>query len=395
MTATRASEHGSADGAVAGAPADDRSTVLQLEWVRRRVAATHPVEADRISSVISAAATASDAAAALSDEWTTSWLAVAVLLVDRQAPVRLPDGQLRAHLRSVTNLLAAVVLPGGGVATVRFDANGVAELPGTKSAIRGPRDLAGTEVTLGPGLATLPDALELVERPGSDVRQDPASQREAGPLAPDEPESPGPQRRADPAAPKLQQLRDSWARAGGAELPANGPRPAADTPGPGVVAALRSMRLDDTVPANRPEMRTLRADQAFDHLSLMSVLEPDRFEEIVTVARRDGSRSGRRLAAHGSYIARRFDEAADAYAELLLDDPGDLDLWRDLIWAMRHAGLDTSARWVLHRDLVTSAAPILDWCQDTGGPLALDDDTSPRDRVVAFLEWVWSDLDHR
>lgn len=376
--------------------ADERATLLQLEWVRRRVSATHPTEAARIASVISAAAEKPGAAAALSDRWTAAWLAVAVHLVDRQAPVRLPDGQLRSHLRSVTNLLAALVLPHDGVATVRLDASGQAELPGTPFALRGSIDLVGAEITVGPGLVPVPGLLELVGRPEPDPEPvSPSGSSPDGP-GPDEPVSPDSQPGAATADSDLGLLRDAWLRDGGEVVPAEGLEPPADTPGPEVVAALRSMRLDGTIPANRPAMRTLRADQTFDHLSLMSVLDPDRFDDIVAAAERDQSRTGRRLAAHGSYIARRFDDAADRYAALLLDDPADLDLWRDVVWALRHIGLEaTSFRWVLHRELVTSAASSLCWTQGPAGPLALDADTPPRRRVIDFLEWVWSDLDRR
>jgi hypothetical protein len=100
-----------------------------------------------------------------------------------------------------------------------------------------------------------------------------------------------------------------------------------------------------------------------------------------------------RVAAHCEYIGREFTSAAGRYAELLRDDPTDLDLWRDVCWSLRHGGSEELIRsWVFHREVVTITAGRVEWAHGPCKSLGLEVDSTGLDRVKGLLEWIGDDL---
>jgi hypothetical protein len=131
---------------------------------------------------------------------------------------------------------------------------------------------------------------------------------------------------------------------------------------------------------------SIRLDSSFDHLSLLSIRSPHDFEQIALAATRTTDRLSRRVQGHVAYIERRYMDAAAIYAGLLADCPGDTDLWRDVCWALRHAGHEELVlSWVLHPSDVVQVAEVVDWQDGLDAPASSGE---PLDGLVRYLEWV-------
>jgi hypothetical protein len=160
-----------------------------------------------------------------------------------------------------------------------------------------------------------------------------------------------------------------------------------------LAASLEAVSIPSVIEGNYGTTDAIRRDSSFDHLSLLSVRQPDRFAELVASAQQCEGRVARRIGAHGRYIQQNFAAAADIYAELLLDDVGDLDLWRDYCWALRHAGAEQPTRcWVMHPAETVGVASAVGFDRTQARPHRINNGTGPSDLVKSFLEWVSDDL---
>jgi hypothetical protein len=145
----------------------------------------------------------------------------------------------------------------------------------------------------------------------------------------------------------------------------------------------------------------LRADPSIDHLSLMSVRAPARYSALVArIEAAPGCPARDLLLGHRAYVQGRFLTAATAYAALLDRHPHDVDLWRDLAFALRHLGAPGLCEtWVFHSREVLARAIA---CQPQATPFdRLLPLTAPRWQgqeamrfATGVLAWVRHDLDH-
>lgn len=196
--------------------------------------------------------------------------------------------------------------------------------------------------------------------------------------------------------------RAAWAQAGGTFR--NGqPRleflPAGDA-GPGPI--IKALGGDGGIAVNILAAGQPRADPTIDQLSLCKARDPARYASLVT----ELSRPPRCLAeeiilGHQAYVEERFLAAATGYADLLLRLPHDIDLWRDLAFALRHLNAmeycETIIFWLAD---VVERAEECDLELTVLGrlcPLSTRWDSSPMAmrRVTGLLEWVNHDLNHR
>lgn len=351
--------------------------LLQVEWVRRRVAPTDPDGAARLSEAIVAMTGSAHGVDVAAHPWTGGWLRTAVLLVRRRAPDLLPDGHLAGLLSAARNMTAAVaVLDGASAVEVRLDGRGAALLPGCGRTVHRGADAAGAvrrvdvdgarpvpggiEVSapdgirkalddavtdartmLGPELDRARNGRILLVAAGSGYdHRDLAVGLQEGPRSVDQ--LAGLTRAAVVAASATERAPDDTAVG---SAPPRG----------GLAAALAAAGVPAPSGVNRLGDRELRRDASFDHLSLLSVNDPDTFARIEHHTGNDPGAA--RLAGHCAYIRRDFASAAHLYGSGLAAAPDDTDLWRDLCWSLRHDGRDDLATaWVLDPEGVISAA---------------------------------------
>ena len=390
--------------AAGGKPtADPGSTVVSLEWIRRRLEEVDHPGHDIVAQVLAAIPMAAHATSVLKHPWTAQWIDTAIRLIDRNALRLLPDGHVAAHIKQGTNLVAALLF-GRTTVRVRLDADGEAWLPGTGLIIAGRSDQGGLEATLVP-----------VERNQTSLtlegeRESPAARVE-GVAASIVPETRSAERRWSESIPApwshgndegascdasetervdsatdpsdvVANLVGQWS---GATL-ATVDQPAVE---PTVVdsTALTTLLAAYGVPMpegpNLSNGGRLRLDNSFDHLCLLSVRHPDRFSLVASTAVGCTNPQSRRIRGHVAYIEQRFIEAATIYAGLLAEHPDDLDLWRDACWALRHAGWEEITRaWVLHPSEVAGVASAVAWMGDGHEPTAVGGN---EDRVLRSL----------
>ncbi len=382
--------------AVDDGPADPlREAVTSLEWVRRKLHAAESPHASLLDEIIECAGSHRYGRDALTDPWTARWIAVAITLIDRGALSLLPAGQTAAHFGQAVNLLAAFRV-GRATTEIRFDRDGVAWLPGTGACVRGSTAIAGTVAALVPNRPNgsdlplrWPEITSTAFIDGADAQFCEASSLVLAPH-PDHPQK--------DLAPS-----DTTGATGATELNSDSRALVASWPGrmrehprsplkdsvpPSDLAALLAAQgiPVDAMP-NTLASGSIRLDSSFDHLSLLSIRSPNDFEKIALAATRTMDRLSRRVQGHVAYIERRYMDAAAIYAALLAECPGDTDLWRDVCWALRHAGHEELVlTWVLHPSDVVQVAEVVDW-QDDG----LDAPASsgePLDGLVRYLEWV-------
>jgi hypothetical protein len=137
----------------------------------------------------------------------------------------------------------------------------------------------------------------------------------------------------------------------------------------------------------------IRLDSTFDHLSLLYVRAPASFVDLADAASDSTDLCAGQIRGHIAYIERRFLDAARLYADLLAEQPGDIDLWRDVCWALRHAGHEEIVRtWVLNPTEVVQVAEAGAW--QTGRP---DVGPGPDNlgKLLAYLEWITHALGSR
>lgn len=92
----------------------------------------------------------------------------------------------------------------------------------------------------------------------------------------------------------------------------------------------------------------VRRDSLQRSLGRMSVTDRSRFDIVANrIAALPPSAFQRRALAHISYTRRDFTTAVDAYDRCLHDAPGDIDLWTDLAFALRHLGRRATADRIL------------------------------------------------
>ena len=390
-----------------------RSRVIGLEWLRRDLVAHGHRAGDVLGEVLADVGSAPNAQALLAHPWTERWLATAVRLVDRGALDILPDGQVAAHLGSAVNLLAALRI-GREPVTVRFDEYGSAWLPGTGAVAQAPLVRAGRIgqfSVLDGGVADgqtirWPEVASCVElegdatnpailveeptwvddrsaaEPGSDrsTASDAVSHQHVEPIALTE---------------RARELIVRWVDGGGSRVSPT--IDAIEAPTSTVlVDFLGQMGIPASIEPNQLGAGRIRQDASFDHLSLLSVREPERFAELEDIAGRGTDVLSRRVGAHTAYIRRRYLEAAAIYADLLVDRAGDTDTWRDLCWSLRHAGREEVVRvWVLHPHEVVQVAEAVNWVVRTAWPrpgIAGSPGSSTLELIVDLLEWIAHDL---
>lgn len=358
--------------------------LVQFEWIRRNILSTHEDKASLIGSLIDAVHSSTVAGAVLGDPVTEHWVSTAVLLIDREAPQRLPEGQLAAHLAMATNLVAGLTWTAVPLVQVRFNHLGEAPVPVVGTLV-GPSSRAGLEMEFNP--RHLPVEIRL-EPPASSISTLPPLGSVHGGQEAASRTDHSSTRARKPNWLEGGSMIDRWKEAGGqmaqGQVVALGRSTSSE-----LRAMLNAIGLPEEIPRNDLTEAVLRADHSFDHLSLMSILDHARFEQIAAVAGRDGSRTGVRITAHTKYISRLPGEAASLYATLLVDDPGDVDLWRDTCWAVRHMGKeDFSHRWILHADEMVGAALTFAWTTGDVSPLGLQATSKPLERICALIDWV-------
>lgn len=172
--------------------------------------------------------------------------------------------------------------------------------------------------------------------------------------------------------------------------------PAPPPPPQLLLALLEASAISAIVHPNRLGGPKIREDASFDQLSLLSVRQPGAFAALMDAASEGDDPVTRRVRGHGAYISRRYLEAADLYAGLLIESPGDTDRWRDLCWSLRHAGREEVVRtWVLHPAEVVGLAEAVEWRLVSSRPAGLPTQhaqTTPLTLTLELLEWIADDL---
>lgn len=343
-----------------------RSRLVAVKWVQGRLASSASDCARELSVFLGGGG--ERAVASLLSPQTFSWLDTMVHLIDRDAPNVIPDGQFNAHAAAVVNLTAG--LTDTATVRVRFDEFGVAELPALGVRVDGGVGVAGTSAAIrlnGSDPTTTTTALDDVSVPPT-LAAVPSIAAPADPAP-----SPGP----------VAHVVERWLAEGRAAAP-DRIRPGTAVAEETLADLLLAASIPTVVDGNYGVCEEIRSDSTFDHLSLLSVRQPDRFAAIAAAADRGTGRLSRRIVGHAHYIRERYLDAADVYAELLLADVEDLDLWRDYCWAMRHGGFEEVTRcWVMHPLEVTAVARAVAFDHESG---------DPRAAVAGFLEWVGHDL---
>lgn len=389
-----AAAHSDLAPAADGLASQLRDAVNSLEWVRRQLHAAASPHSATLDEIIKSAASSPNGRDALTDPWTARWIEVAITLIDRGALALLPEGQTAAHFGKALNLLAALRL-GQATVEIRFDRDGVAWLPGTGACVRGSISIAGSVAALTPaepletGLSnrtvTWPEITSTVVVEGADARLCEDDSFEAPSDWVDDHEA------ASPSDVPHSISADSAARALAARWPGRKghrqPSPLGDAPPGELVALLAALGIPVEITPNTLTSGSIRRDSSFDHLSLLSIRAPHEFDRIAQAVTHASDRLSRRIQAHVAYIDRRYLDAAHIYAALLAECPGDTDLWRDVCWALRHAGHEELVlTWVLHPSDVVQVAEEVDWQND--GLDGHTSDSGPLDGLVRYLEWV-------
>lgn len=331
----------------------DRARVV--EWVRRRLTDAAPATAAELGRLLTAVGTSEAARRALTSPTTFRWCDTMVVLIDRHAPTLLPDGQFTACAAAVVNLTAG--LDDDQEVTVRFDAHGNAELPVLGVVVTAPLRGAGRTVTVdiaspppdvhvGPIEATPEAAIETV----AEARPEPTRTSEA----------------------------HSWLEAS-----------------PILAAVLEPLGIPTRLDLNTLGDSRIRADPTFDHLSLLAVRQESDYRRVVAAVDEGTDRFADLLSAHCAYIGERYHDAAESYAALLIDEPNNADLWRDLCWALRHSGREEVTRvWVFHpEDVMRAAAETAFAVPREATEEATDNHSGTAlDAVVDFLDGMARDI---
>ena len=382
-------------------------SISTLEWLRRALDSAGHDGAFLLAAVMESLASVPHADAVLADPWTDHWIAIAVRLVDREGLALLPDGQVTAHFAAATNLVAALRI-GRAPIHVRIDEHGLGHLPGTGAVLRAGPPFVGQSVELGwvaeapaPPDPTWPAVAACVELPtdGSLVLEASDADRGDGRVAGcgEDVDERSDQAHAsetltDQVPPRLIQR---WLDEGGAMA---GPPTSVEPAPPSrlLLALLEASAISAIVHPNRLGGPKIREDASFDQLSLLSVRQPDAFAALMDAASEGDDPVTRRVRGHGAYISRRYLEAADLYAGLLIESPGDTDRWRDLCWSLRHAGREEVVRtWVLHPAEVVGLAEAVEWRLVSPRPAGLPTQpaqSTPLTLTLELLEWIADDL---
>jgi hypothetical protein len=170
--------------------------------------------------------------------------------------------------------------------------------------------------------------------------EDHSRQADAGPVATDG----GDRSQREPT------WRASWAKAGGSFRQAEPAPDQLTSDDLDLTRLIAELGGRDGIEVNRTSAGRPRADPTIDQLSLIKVRTPERYAAMIGRL----AASSRCLAeeiplAHQAYAEERFPEAAAGYAALLLRLPDDIDLWRDLAFALRHLGATELCETVLFR----------------------------------------------
>ncbi len=189
---------------------------------------------------------------------------------------------------------------------------------------------------------------------GSDSRSPSVGAEPVAPAAPPglaDPPGPsvpqGPVASADLAEPTW---RAAWADAGGKfrmAAPTTGRLTADDTRLALLIAELGG---GEGIEVNSLTVGRPRADPTIDQLSLIKARDPERYAALVgRIAASPRCPAEEMLISHQAYVEERFSEAAAGYAHLLVRLPGDIDLWRDFAFALRHLNATGLCETVLFR----------------------------------------------
>lgn len=379
------------DGPAAQLP----DTVASLEWVRRQLHTAKSPHSALLDEILEGAANSPNGPDTLTHPWTTSWVEVAIRLIDRDALVILPHGQVAAHFGQALNLLAALRI-GRAPAQIRFDRDGVAWLPGTGACAEGSRSIAGRVATLTPTEPFQANARDhpvrwpeiasavLIEGVDAQLREADSHDAPAGSADSDEGAPPSEVADSDRVSDEARALIAAWP----GQIRRHPPTPL-DEPPPGKLAALlKAQHIPIDAAPNTLASKSIRLDSSFDHLSLLSIRSPDDFDRIARAAASGTGPLSRRIEAHVSYIERRYTDAAETYAALLARRPGDTDLWRDACWALRHGGHEELVQtWVLRPALVVQVAIEVDW-QNNHGAESPSSGGACLGGLVRYLEWI-------
>ncbi|OHV37119.1 hypothetical protein BCD49_18245 [Pseudofrankia sp. EUN1h] len=161
---------------------------------------------------------------------------------------------------------------------------------------------------------------------------------------------------------RLGRLAQRWAHAGGKRRPSSGACPSAlqdslvlaGLPAPTqpmtsadkvALEACQLLGLPTVIPTNRLADHAGRRDPTLDLLGRLSVVEPAEFARLASSLREADGEDGViwLLTGHLAYVERRYAHAAERYARCLDGAPDNVDLWRDLAFALRHLGFREEA----------------------------------------------------
>ncbi len=148
------------------------------------------------------------------------------------------------------------------------------------------------------------------------------------------------QAREGRSAEQMARLDALWSAVGGAARAV--PRGCALVPmGAASRDAWAALGMDRPLEVNRVADHLSRRDLSFDMLGRLSVVAPDRFHEIVgTLGTGDPDDIlAEFLSGHAAYIAGGYEDAARHYGRCLHAVPGNLDMWRDFAFTLRHLGM--------------------------------------------------------
>ncbi|MEV0768681.1 hypothetical protein [Nocardia salmonicida] len=360
-----------------------------IEWVRRQVLDRDRRCAAHLAQLLALASSSERAQQVLLAASTFAWLDTMVTLIDRRAPALLPDGQFAAQCAAVINLTAGL-----DAATdelyVRCDERATADIPALGLVLSAPLEYAGRTVDVS--LAALPAGFTFAPSPELPAAPEPKVDKPTVVAI------------SDPAGVDVSDIVARWVGAGGRRssiVPAL-TKSATDD----LAALLVPLGIPTIVGPNEFGADHIRQDATFDHLSLLSVRQPSEFAQVEAAARACTGSFARLISAHCAYIGARYAESASTYAELLVAEPANSDLWRDVCWSLRHHGHERVTRcWVFHPSEVARTAAAVDFAALDPRPRPLSArppgsrqwqtsgrEVTPLTLVLDFMDWIADDL---
>lgn len=350
--------------------------LIAVEWIRRSLIASAPHCAQELSVLLEASRHSARGAEVLLTPQAFTWLDDMVRLIDRDAPNLLPEGQFAAHAAAIVNLTAGVTP--GSLVRVRFDEMGRAVLPALDVSVDAGLEHAGRTCVID------------LSEPNSGHLVEPLSVARSPEVIPPPDASPA----VAVDLPDVDRIVARWIASGGRSAQRRDEPRHIGEPPTLLLERLAAAAIPATLVSNTLGTAGIRADTTIDALSLLSIRDPGLYAELREICAIATDRLSRRLAAHCAYIDRDFDAAARLYAELLIDEVDNTDLWRDFCWASRHSGAEEATRcWVMHPTEVVTVAAAVAFDRHDGRPRgSAAFPASAFEMIHDFLRWVGDDF---